>query len=369
MPLSRWKDIVLNILYLASLSFFIIATTNKLGDAIISLSIALFSMSAFIYYINVLCSPYCFYFHNQIDAQKMFEELDLIFKQPPRLTMNNTCYHYGVKSVHYSGIRWAGAIEKKKCRIVTHTMTKDFDYFSWRDISGMLNFNNLDHNVAIVKLTLFSDVYFANDGTSDDYKEERDNFKTANKHDQFQEYSEEFAVDGEDRDFVITLGDNLPFCFGMAFYALFSLLPLQGLYGIYLDSCCVEQEFTIAKVVSTKTDLQTPEEAAKFAYFQPRIMTRDKLAKFSLDYPEIININMHIKANQVLPSEIFIQPPRPDRHQVLFLPCTLFADRGKVDDNENNNNNDDNDDENHILSWLFQTHHLDELRGRNCEKL
>jgi hypothetical protein len=190
--------------------------------------------------------------------------------------MHVQCYHFETRTITERDAQGNTRFRTEQVRVNTHSASEKFYYQTWRDISGrfVLDTSGAQANEqkAFVKLHLKIDLQFANDGTALDYERQRESFKWRNNRDTHQEYKEERSIEGFKEFNLVKVGDLKPKCFGLAFYILFMFLTVVEFYKVYVDKFCIDQEFTITKVVSSKGDLNRPELFATYQTLLPCIV-------------------------------------------------------------------------------------------------
>jgi len=182
----------------------------------------------------------------------------------PSLTFHIECYHWVVH--HYTdrdskgNIRYKTRTEKR----VTHRESQEFRFSSWRDISGCFLLDsekflrNENESKVYIKLELDLDFQFADDITKYDYEMQKECFKMKNIYrDVHMDFTENVDLKGFTQYNLVKIGGNkTPACMNCGLFLFFTFIfPVIELYKMYINSFCIDQDYTIKKVVSTRYNL------------------------------------------------------------------------------------------------------------------
>ena len=260
--------------------------------------IILFIIFYVIYLFLEFFSPTCKFICNKTNNAGLKSILGSIFKAGPIFSIHCECYHFETHSVavratppkkHSKGGKSGGSKKASKKiggsigkkvgktsqskggvsnktkyrtstkKVVTHRETVYFPYSSCIDISGAFVLN-CDREKAMgkvyVKLELFKNISFADDNTKTDYQNFKTNFYNRNKNrDKQISMSESTELPGFKDFHFINIRDTEPCGINLGLYIIFTIIPLVELYKSYVNSYCIDQQFTIKKVVSSKGNL------------------------------------------------------------------------------------------------------------------
>ena len=291
-------DIILQVIVIVLLVLYIVSLYIDLK---INNLIWLFLLIGFyvIYLFFEFFSPECRFLCNKTNSKGLKEILGQIFKSGPVFRLHCECYHYEVKTVRYSppkkggrkksgggakktnkkargfskskGGKGSGSkklrTRKKVKKVVTHRETTTFHYSSARDISGPFVLD-CERDKAMgkvyVRLELEHNISFADSGSQSDYERFKSNFYNKNRNrDKEMSFSETIEIPGFQKYSFICIRNTEPCGINICLYILFTLIPLVELYKYYINSYCIDQKFTIKKVVSTKGNLNSNSEYDK----------------------------------------------------------------------------------------------------------
>lgn len=235
-----------------------------------------FSTVYLLYVLNeVLLSPTSKYLRNINTNDSIFQKIGSYFKIPPQITFHCSCFHYVTYTRTYTDAK--GNISRSTVteRVVTHSETLKFPYYSVRDVSGLFYLNcdpNLIQNKSFIKLELSEEINFADAISYMDYLFEKTVFCEKNKNrDEHFLYDEKRVIPGIIHHNLIKLRNEIPFTINIYFFVLASLLTCAEFYKSYVNSCCIEQNFKIRKIVSTRYDLNQPDFQQKYSNLIPKI--------------------------------------------------------------------------------------------------
>ena len=104
------------------------------------------------------------------------------------------------------------------------------------------------------------EINFADDISYYDYEREKDNFFKKNKaRDAYLDFSETKEIPGMKHHNLIKLVEKEPFIINYLFFFISTILTVAEFFRMYIESFCVEQEFTVRKLISTRYNLNKPE--------------------------------------------------------------------------------------------------------------
>ena len=245
-------------------------------------------------------SPECRFLCNKTNSKGLKEILGQIFKTGPVFKLHCECYHYETRTVRYSPPKKGGGRKKsgggakktvkkssgfsksrggrkigsrkprtrtKVKKVVTHRETTTFPYSSSRDISGPFVLD-CERDKAMgkvyVRLELDKNISFVDKTSQADYERFKTNFYNRNRHrDKEMSFSETIDIPGFQKYSFIYIRNTEPCGINICLYILFTIIPLVELYKYYISSYCIDQKFTIKKIVSTKGNLNSNTEYDK----------------------------------------------------------------------------------------------------------
>ena len=217
-----------------------------------------------VYFITALLAPTFRYFLNTTNGADIYGYMQSIFYTPANLVFNMQCWHN--ETTHREERDENGQLHMVTSthRVNTHSATQNFQYQSWRDISGkfLLDTSGAMRNQrrAFVRVHLGLRMEFAKDGTKDDYENQKVIFINKNQYDSYHDYSESTTMENFKEYNFVRVSDYEPKYFGCWWYFLFSLVGVVELYKSYVEDFCIEQHIEIIKVVSTRSNLNVVAE-------------------------------------------------------------------------------------------------------------
>jgi len=288
-----WSVIVLILLW-TSIIFTIIVGTSRDQD-MIGLPVGFLVFFYITYAIISCCSPTCSYLFNKHKSDTIHDYMKTIFSNPPKITWNIECYHYEYRTHHHR--KSDGTIETRHetHKIVTHRESEDFLYYSWRDISGLFLLDSHKvfraPNKVYIKLELEKDIQLADDITRLDYQKQKDNFYYRNRwRDTHVDLSEVRHIHGFNQFNMVRISNYHPRCINKWMYLFFVfVIPLAELYKMYVDQFCVEQDYTIKKVLSSRFNLNQPQYAEPYQNFVPALVIFDQPKQVYSQQTELIH--------------------------------------------------------------------------------
>ena len=296
---------ILQAILLIFLALFIVSFFVNMGLSVIWLGIFLAFYVA--YLIFEFCSPTCKFLCNKTHNEGLKQILGNLFKTGPVFTLHCECYHYevhtvrvraspprkgggksrgggGKKSSKKPAARHTGGTKSKgthklvhrtgggktshapryrtktvRKKVVTHRETVRFPYISSRDISGAFKLNcerDQAMGKSYVKLELNHSIAFADNETQADYQNFKTNFYNRNRgRDQEMSFSENKYIPNFENYIFVCIRNVEPCGINVGLFVLFTIIPVVELYKSYVNSYCIDQTFTIKKVVSTRENL------------------------------------------------------------------------------------------------------------------
>ena len=178
---------------------------------------------------------------------------------PPEIEFYCECYH------KKSG-------KKRPVRVVTYEETVTFPYYSARDVSGLFELKNSREEAmgkTYIKLELITEINFADNLSYMDYENFRTDFYNSNiSRDEYMDYYEKRSIPGLIDYNLVCIRDEEPCCINQILYIILIFIPFVEFYKCYINSYCIEQTFTIRKLISTRYDLNQNQQ---YQLFTPSI--------------------------------------------------------------------------------------------------
>ncbi len=262
--LTFWNRLI-NLLLWGAVVFLIVAYTIPDRSARIP-AIVVLCLFYLVYLISAFCSPSFRYLLHYSDVALIYDYMQRLFYTPARLVMHIVCYHYETREVTEKDAQGNTQVRSESVKVETHRAESQFFYTSWRDVSGVFTLNTegamVDMRRAFVKLALVLDMQFAEDGTIQDYEQQRVSFVQHNTKDMYQDYTQQSILDGMQPRILVRVSDFRPKYLGAGWFAACAVLGLIEVYKLHMDRYCVEQDFTVRKVVSTRRNLAAMPEYA-----------------------------------------------------------------------------------------------------------
>ena len=207
------------------------------------------------------CSKELKAFSNRVSVKEMNEIISSWFKTNPKIKFICKIYEDHIVENNERG----GTIEKLKA-----TDTKYFEYFSSRDVSGPLIFQN--EYFRYICFLPIPDIKFADKITYSDYKKEKSEFYKDSNHESGDRYyySEERFIPGLKKEgYLINIYDSCNCFFTKCVYITFIILSFGQIYKLIIFSCIKTFPLTIRKIVSKRNDLS---KDPKYIPFTPKVI-------------------------------------------------------------------------------------------------
>ena len=228
-----------------------------------------------VYLILEFCSGTCRYLIHKRSSEGIKAKLGEIFKSRPEIKFYVECYHY---ETEYYTVRNSKGEEERRSRqvkVVTHTETHYFSYYSVRDISGLLNLNCDVAQIkrkCYIKLELNEEMNFADAISVSDYEKEKEEFKDRNRYkDDFMDFSEKWSLPGMVHHNLIKIGDYEPCTVNCFWYFIFTLFTLAQIYKWHVSSFSIYQNYKIRKIISTRYNLHSEQYDSQYSKFNPQL--------------------------------------------------------------------------------------------------
>mgnify|MGYP006873064244 CR=1 FL=1 len=116
-----------------------------------------------------------------------------------------------------------------------------------------------------IKLELTPEINFADNLSYMDYEMFRTDFYNRNRiRDVYMDFRETRKIPGLNTYNFVCIRNEEPCGVNMCMYILLTIIPVVELYKCYINSYCLEQKFTIRKLISTRYDLNLDQQYVAF---------------------------------------------------------------------------------------------------------
>lgn len=238
------------------------------------------------YTITALCAPTFRYLINTTTGPDIYEYMQRLFYTRADLAMQVKCYHYENRQHEETDAHGNKVVRVHSERVETYTANETLNYVSWRDISGRFVLDTsgaaADQRRAFVKLHIRLEVTPASDGTKADFEQQKQIFRNRNNRDTLQDYSESVKMEGYHEFNFVRVSDFEPSFFGIGWYFIFTLMGGVEFYKMHVAKFCIVQDFRVAKVVSTRRDLNM---AVEYRPFVPTIVYMGNVRTYDAPTP------------------------------------------------------------------------------------
>ena len=237
-----------------------------------------------IYLILEFCSGTSRYLIHKRTNEGIKAKLGQIFKSRPEIRWSVECYHYETEYYTVRNSKGEDERRSRQVRVVTHSESTYFSYYSVRDISGLLNLNCDIAQIkrkCYIKLELKEEMNFADSISVSDYERDKEAFKASNRNrDEYMDFSEKWSLPGMTHHNLIKIGDYEPCTVNCFWYIIFTLFTLAQVYKWHVSSFCIYQNYKIRKIMSTRYNLHSGEFERKYNKFNPQL----NLITLKIDY-------------------------------------------------------------------------------------
>ena len=223
--------------------------------------------------------------------------LDLTTKLP-KITISINCYHIGNKEINddsninseeeYENINNL-TNESFSDRITTYNESKEFQYYSCRDISGEIN---LDNNInkkneyLFVELNIKFDIIFGDIITMYDYDIFKNQFFIENRwRDVHLNLEEKKEIESDYENKIIKIDNtNIKF-FNWELYLIFLFFGLIEFYKLSFEKYVIVQDYTIRKIISSRNKINQSD----FKYLDAKIIYKGENILINENNETLIN--------------------------------------------------------------------------------
>jgi len=219
-----------------------------------------------------------------------------------------------------------------------------FEYYSARDISDDFIINTGSKKTFFIKLNLLLSVTFDESISILDYENAKTEFWLRNKTERTEfVITEKVTLDNLDKiecNLLTTSNYQPPFinCFFYVFFTV--LIPIIQIYKLYFNFFCIEQSFTIKKVISTRYDLNSNQEERKTSNFISNLRSTRKLQSIVINSQVIVLELDQPRLTTLLPEsptdeELNEAKKKYDNSNKVLKTSLIFASNEKI--NKDNN--------------------------------
>ena len=237
---------------------------NNDGDVAIY---ALFVIIYVAYLIIEFCSTTCSYLVNKSTNEAIYDRMQRIFSTHPEIILHCECYHYQFRRTKEG--------KNYKERVTTYREDYSLPYYSSRDVSGLFILNcdkELVKNKSYIQLQLLNEINFADSISYMDYEATRSDFYMKNRpRDYYMDYSEKRMIPNFTEYNLVRIGNQDNGFMNVGMFILATLITCAEIYKCLIDKKCVFQRFTVRKIISTRYDLNAPENNGLYQYFMPAL--------------------------------------------------------------------------------------------------
>lgn len=266
-PLT-WIDVILLIwrwitqtLVLTLVPFLIWSqATSRVSSRDISLTIVIY----FVYLLNMFLSN-TYRLLRSIDKTTTLQQyVGSLLKGDPKWTLYLEFYEY----YHYSRYR--------RRKVITERFRELYPFYSWRDISGAFvfdrNFSRQHKKAIYIKLKTYLKFEIYDEVTKNDFKTKKEAFLKAHPNlINESTYEDIFHIPGHEETYMLKISDHDTCFVDWRWFLFFSvIIPVMEFYTLFVNFCCVDQEFTIKRVISKTENLFADKFKDKWPGLTPR---------------------------------------------------------------------------------------------------
>jgi len=215
------------------------------------------------------------------ETQSIFEKLKAYIEKPIKITLNTFSFKYVSEPKSFKKFK-----KGKMKKIISYFEKEKLNFLSCRDITGPIDLDS-EHlsksNKRIwINLKLKLEYEIADDLSFKDINTQKDFIISRNrKKDIHMDFFEEKSISQFEPNVIVHQGEEENFFINKYFYLLFTfIIPVIEIYKIYLNSKIKYYELTIRKVISTRYNLKEPEFDGKYAFKDPKLISKEKEQKF-----------------------------------------------------------------------------------------
>ena len=183
---------------------------------------------------------------------------------------------------------------------------REFPYYTFRDISGLLNLNYGNSEKFYLYLKIYTELDFCDEITKADYENFKMQLEEENR--KYAKYKlNEFKYSGYYHDVIVEFGQSSPY--KLSLFIILSLLTVGHIYLQIRDGPYKEEKITIKKVISSRNNLSEPKFNELYNDLNPMININNQIEKidnFIFINTKYTNQNYN-NNNSKTPTKPFIQ--------------------------------------------------------------
>jgi hypothetical protein len=196
-----------------------------------------------------------------------------LFKTAPTISFWCECYHYVKTTTVTRDSKGKKRKSTSTSKVVTHSETFEFKYFSTRDVSGLFLLDTKNAgSKSYIQLHTKATVDFADSISCSDYMASKTEFWERNRfRDACMDFVETRKVPNLNEYELIQISPEGSMCVSKFFFFIFTFLTLGKIYECYFNCLCHVQEYKIRKLVSTRYNLLQESFQEKYSQLSPSI--------------------------------------------------------------------------------------------------
>ena len=343
---------ILQVLVLAAIVLVVVSLVISIGIDF-TVCVVILIIVYVLYLIAEFCSTTASFLCNKTNENGIQIAMQKLISTPPTIEFYCECYHYETRGVStppkkggvkvkktlnkkstQSSVRsgggnlqssrtrgGVGGVRTQRQKVTTWRETVTFPYYSARDVSGLFQLNKSREAAmgkVYVKLELTPEINFADELTYMDYENFRSDFYNRNRsRDQYMDYRETRSVPGLNTFNLINIRKTEPCGISICMFVFFTILPFAEFYKCYVNSYCLEQQFKIRKLISTRYDLNMDQ----YQYFVPSFDVPEQQYAYDPSYYNYINNDYQVKK----PTDDEISRAAMYKNQIPKYECTSYT--------------------------------------------
>ncbi len=214
--------------------------------------------------------------------KSLIDKLKYYFEKQIKIKFFTYSFNY------VTNIKSSKKIKKGKMKKIVSSIEKEnLNYFSCRDVTGILNLDveklTKSNKRIYINLSMKLEYEIADDLSSIDINSQKEFLICRNrKKDIYMDFIEKKSISNFDPNIIVYLGEKENIYINKFFYILFTFfIPVIEIYKIYLNSKIKFYEITIRKAISTRFDLKEPEFEEKYYLKNPKLIFKGKETIFN----------------------------------------------------------------------------------------
>lgn len=225
-----------------------------------------------------LCSSTIKFLNNVKTSLSFHEYMRELFETPITITfITNSFFYWNRRPLTQD-------------KIYTHTGSKDFYYYTWRDTSGKLilypNEETVKNNISFIGVWIkpsykFFDLYTENDF----YVQRNKYFKDNQWRERNMETSTSYDINGR-REYILLKVNELSFI-SKYWFIFFSIIATGELYKCYFNSKTRNVKIEVKKEISTRININSSNYDQRFIDDIPRIVFKEVETLFNITPKEL----------------------------------------------------------------------------------